>query len=361
MLPCSFRLTSKSIHFELAAACQREKDIWVQNVRDSVKQQRTWVNIPLPSYSAIRSPHRSIDATDEFKAMASAGSDGESSVIVARRDSRRRRLTLKKSDAVALQDHFRLPNRRSSTTSIKSIFATVNYDSNSIYINRSMISGRLQVDHSLQDVASPVCLSARLYASLHDEELFPQPPQESREWSGFSRSNSAISVAGLARNRISKQESLRIPRRKAPSYDNVVIFQSRAEENRPHGKAFHFPTLPDLIDSHSAERTRPFSASSTCFSSTPCSSSSTVIDGSDSCSRPSSPLSLGRKSSRFSLRNVKDFLHLNVSQSAALSPDRLHPENLDTGHPPPFMTRWKRGNARRRSRSAPPDEELIST
>lgn len=333
----------------------------MQSVRDSVKQQSTWVNTPLPSYNTIRRSHRSVDATDEFKPTTPGGSDGESSAIAARGESRRRRLTLKKSDVAALQDHFRLPNRRSSTTSIKSIFATVNYDSNSIYINRSMISGRLQVDHGLQDVASPVCLSARLYASLHDEELFPQPPQppqESREWSGFSRSNSAISVAGLARNRLSKQESLRIPRRKAPSYDNVVIFQSRTEENRPHGKAFHFPTLPGLIDTHSAEITRPLS---TCFSSTPCSSSSTPTDGSGSYSRPNSPLSLGRKNSRFSLRNVKDFLRINVSQSAALSPDRLHPENLDTGHSSPLMSRWKRGTVRRRSRSAPPDEDLIST
>lgn len=329
----------------------------MQSVRDSVKQQRAWVNTPLPSYNTIRRLRQPADATEEFNPTTSGGSDVESSATAARGEFRRRKLTLKKSDIAALQDHFRPPNRRSSTTSLKSIFATLNYDSNSIYINRSMISGRLQVDHGLQDVASPVCLSARLYASLHDEELFPQPSQDSREWSGFSRSNSAISVAGLARNRLSKQESLRIPRRKAPSYDHAVISPSHTDGNRPHD----FPSLPDLIDPHSAKMTLPLSASSTYLPSTRCSASAAPTDCSSSSSRPSSPLSLGRRNSRFSLRNVKDFLHINGSQSAAFSPDRLHPENLDAGYSPTLMSRWKRGTVRRRSRSAPPDEDLVST
>lgn len=371
MLPCSFRLSSRVIHFELAAACQREKSIWVQHVCDSVKQQRTWVNTPVPSYKSVGRAHRSSDPRiDGSRPTIAGSSDTELSASAFRLEPRRRKLTLRKSDIAILQDQSRLPNRRSSTASIKSIFAPLGHDPNSIYINRSMVSGRLQVDHGLQDVASQVCLSARLYASLHDEELFPQPPQHHPDRSGFSRSNSAISVAGLARNRLSKQESLRVPRRKPPHHDSMTVFQPQPERSLPlsarrNGKTLSLQSLPlRSTDGNPTGPTHPLSASSTPMSNTQSlfktsTASSTPFSVDNPISRPISPLSFGRRSSRLSLvRNVKDFFHIGSSQSNPQSPCQSRPDGLDFEHSSPLLRRWRRGTLRRRSRSAPPDEDL---
>ena len=108
------------------------------------------------------------------------------------------------------------PSRRSSTTSAKAIFAPSSSDMDTIVIRRSLPSARAQVDQGLQDVISTPCLAARSHASTHEEELF-QAPKITR--SSFSKSSSGLSMAGAmgvaAKNRLTKHQSVRVPRRRS--------------------------------------------------------------------------------------------------------------------------------------------------
>ena len=49
MLPCSFRLLGKGHQFELAAACQREKEAWTASMREAKAHRTSWINEPTSS------------------------------------------------------------------------------------------------------------------------------------------------------------------------------------------------------------------------------------------------------------------------------------------------------------------------
>ncbi|KXN89580.1 hypothetical protein AN958_05447 [Leucoagaricus sp. SymC.cos] len=371
MLPYSFRLSSETIIFDLAAACQKERDIWMEAMSNSRKQESTRRNAPLPSFKLVGKGGRSSDLRSEgLTANTPAypvpgASDTEVSAPSFRADSRRRKLTLRKSDIAALQDQSRHPNRRSSTASIKSIFAPMGHDPDSIYINRSLVSGRLQIDHELQDVASQVCLSARL------QVLFPQPSQQYNERSGFSRSNSAISVAGLARNRLSKQESLRIPRRKYRC-DSMTAFEAQLPPDVPplplsarrSGKRLSLQALPPrslimtAVDSAHPLSTSPTPTGTSLFD-LPLSAPASSSMSSNPLSRPSSPLSLNRPESKHKfVRSMKGFFARSGSTSPE-SPSNLRSGDAKVEHQPPLLRRLTmKKTSRRRSRSVAPDEEL---
>lgn len=104
------------------------------------------------------------------------------------------------------QESIPVSSRRSSNTSVKVIFAPMASDNETVVIRRSSHAARAQVDQELQDVISQSCLTARSYAFSHELELF-QAPKTTR--AGFTRSNSSISMA-----RLSKHESVRVPRRR---------------------------------------------------------------------------------------------------------------------------------------------------
>jgi len=91
-------------------------------------------------------------------------------------------------------------------------------DTETVVIWRSSPTARLQVDQDSQDVISQVCLTARSYAFIHEQELF-QATKANR--TGFSRSNSGLSMAGMGR--LSKHERVRAPRRRImESLDSLI-------------------------------------------------------------------------------------------------------------------------------------------
>lgn len=364
MLPCSFRLSTKTIHFEMAAACQREKDIWLEAISDSRLQESTWCNEPLPSFKAagkgMRSAEMRVDclAPDMMHPIL-----GSSDTELSASSIRRKKLTLRKSDITALQEMSRHPNRRSSTASIKSIFAPMGYDPDSICINRSLISGRLQTDHELEDVTSQVCLHARLQARLQDEVLFPQPLQQYNERSNFSRSSSAISVAGLARNRLSKQESLRVPRRK-PRCDSMTTLEaSQLPEVPPLPLSVRRSMKRLSLQALPTQRVSASSTSSTAnnapFTTSPWSSASA-----SPLSRASSPLSPNHRGSMSFVRTVKG-LFIRSGQMSPQSPTQLKSSDLKVDQPSPLLRRLTlqgtlRMSLRRRARRVASDEERLA-
>lgn len=367
MLPHSFRLSSKDIHFELAAACQKERDIWLESIEDSLKHEATWSNMPLPSYKGVKrtpSGDSRVYAPNYVNSPACVtpgGSDTDSPEPPFHVDSRNKKLSLK--EVANHQDQSRPSSRHSSTTSIKSIFSPVGHDPDTIYINRSLLSGRLQIEHDLEDVASRACLDARNQAILHEEVLFPPPPGHHRETWGFSRSGSAISVANLAKSKLSKQESLRVPRRKTRC-DSMTAFTFHSESTSlpfpPRNKVKRLSTpLPRQLSMTPIEplQPSPATANSLPISPRPLFSPSTAVllpfpTYNSPISRPSSPSSMGYRNSRSLIRNVKDLFRNGSSPTDSLPPS----SDVIVAHSSSLLNRWRKSVSRRRSRSVPHDD-----
>ncbi|KAF8204713.1 hypothetical protein BJ912DRAFT_1018026 [Pholiota molesta] len=223
MLPCSFKLSSGDNHFELAAACQREKDEWLSSIHEALKHTASWSNEPTPSYKFDVKGEllpESDDGLSEYPSLLSTirsipeggnASDAESSepFFASLRGSTKpkRKRTGYETPPIFRQDLPPGPSRRSSSTSVKAIFSPMASDTETVVIRRSSHVARIQVDQELQDVISQSCLTARSYAYSHEVELF-QAPKATR--SGSARSNSAIGMAGMGR--LSKHESYAVSR-----------------------------------------------------------------------------------------------------------------------------------------------------
>lgn len=220
ILPCSFRLSSRYAEFEFAAACQKEKEAWVSAIKQSLTFQPNWRQVPQPSVQPVDdlSPH-GLDETHEVESPI-GGTQGppDSSSYIAEEGSgapKQRSKTLSRCESAYRPDV--AVSRRSSTTSIKKIFVSNSgTDLPTMLINRSSASARHHVDQGLQDVISEPCLIARSAASRQDRELFSAPRLHK---SGLPRSASGLSITGAvgnaAKRRLSRHESLRVPRRKS--------------------------------------------------------------------------------------------------------------------------------------------------
>ncbi|KII94879.1 hypothetical protein PLICRDRAFT_47885 [Plicaturopsis crispa FD-325 SS-3] len=230
LLPCSFRLVCTGQYFELAAACQREKELWMSAIHESLKLSTTWSNEPQSSLQ--------LDGNGDFFAgsVDDAHSDGQPNLPTipsisehgrehcSEMDDKHTDLvgnefnhsrTSTRFDSYSKPDPSYLVNsRRSSSTSVKAIFTPTPSEPTTILIRRSSPTARLQVERGLLDVFSELCLSARFHAHTHDEELFQAPRTR-----GFSRSNSGLTMAGAmgvaAKNRLSKKESVLVSRKKS--------------------------------------------------------------------------------------------------------------------------------------------------
>ncbi|KAK0191112.1 hypothetical protein F5146DRAFT_930470, partial [Armillaria mellea] len=213
LLPCSFRLSCKGHRFELAAACQKEKDAWMSSIRESLSHtSSSWINEPTSSLqfdgkgelvpSALDGPYETIHALPTIQSIPDIGKNMEQPELTA---------TL--LDTLAHDPHpskpykaeTAAPSRRSSTASVKAIFTPTEPDI--IVIRRSSPSARLQVDHGLRDVTSEPCLAARSHATSREEELF-QAPNIARP--GLPCNSSGLSM----KSRLKKHESVRVRRQK---------------------------------------------------------------------------------------------------------------------------------------------------
>ncbi|KAJ7498755.1 hypothetical protein FB451DRAFT_1014407, partial [Mycena latifolia] len=241
-LPCTFSLSCKGHQFDLTAACQREKDAWLSSIHQSRLHPPTWINEPTSSIqldgkgelipSTLDGPFEIINALPTIQSLPELAKDDvypdlTEAVLAAFRSEGGQSQVSKlqapsKSEPVA--------SRRSSTASVKAIFSPSS-DSDTIVIRRSSPTARSQVDQGLQDVISEPVLAARSHASTRDE-LF-QAPKILR--TSFTRSNSALSLTGLTKNRLSRHESVRVPRKKSFADDGMPSRASLrgAQKRRP--------------------------------------------------------------------------------------------------------------------------------
>lgn len=223
LLPSWFRLSSKAHMFEFAASCRREKDIWVDAIRRAITEEASWSDEPPSSLQAdltaplledvqfeTISPLPTIQSIPELGDVESALPNPTLAPPVA---------------YSASQIHLRVenpakhdmvlpvmgPGRQSSIAAHPAPMP----ESNTFHLVRSTASAREQVDRGLLDVFSENCLTARFHAHTHEEDLF----EAQRVTRSFSRSTSALAMATVmsvaAKNRLTKRESVLVPRKKS--------------------------------------------------------------------------------------------------------------------------------------------------
>jgi hypothetical protein len=261
-------------------------------------------------------------------------------------------------------------SRRSSTASVKGIFSPSGSDT--IVIRRSSASARSRVDLGLQDVISQICLTARLYASSREELLF-QAPKISH--SAFVHPYSGLTMAGIAKNRLTRHESIRVLRRKSlldrPNLlSSKKAFSGQSLASRRRTKHLNNTPLPELDSRFFTRDPDPFppSHASSVTTSTPDSASGSPIQRAATLetlgrtSETASPL----KSSRSFVDNVKAFFGPRSASSISLTP-AISNQSLDVEQnanktlTPESVKLWAKYSLHhRRTRSAPevPDAAL---
>ncbi|KAL5527835.1 hypothetical protein ACEPAG_6636 [Sanghuangporus baumii] len=210
LLPCSFHLIFHATghRLELAAACQREKEIWLNAMHHARSLPPTWEYEPVPTLnvSANLANARNSAEIPPVPSIPFLGDD------VLAQDINPSRMS---SNATLKSDGTVKPNRRQSVngSSVRSFFMS-NSDNGppapaTVLIRRVSATRRAQTDRHLADVLSQPLLSARFHAKAQDEVLFrdPDPPQQ----------GTGIGVGAMAKNKLMGRESVLISKQCTPS------------------------------------------------------------------------------------------------------------------------------------------------
>ncbi|KAG5653029.1 hypothetical protein H0H81_002651 [Sphagnurus paluster] len=386
MLACSFRLSSKDHRFELAPACQREKEAWLNYIRESRNHIPSWINEPTSSLrfdckgelipsTLDDGPFELVNALPTIQSIPELANNSTDRGLDLLFTTVETEVKQRKSprQEFAWRQEPDPPSRRSSTASVKGIFSPMTSDSETIVIRRSSASARSRVDQGLQDVISQLCLTARSYASVKDEELF-QAPKATR--SGFVRSQSGLSMAGMAKSRLTRHESVRVLRRKSlidkPDLPSSKKSSSSGQSttSRKQPQALNITLMSDsdhrssVSNSLSSGLPSPFSPTFTTpsaqFGSSPKSSRSSFFgyNHSHRSTEGKSPM----KSSRSLVTGVMELFQSRSSSPISLGSSRAssNGKNPSKRRAPSSIRRWAKGSIHRRTRSAPdvPEEPI---
>ncbi|KAJ7276558.1 hypothetical protein B0H12DRAFT_1085927 [Mycena haematopus] len=349
-LPCTFSLTCKGHQFDLTAACQREKDAWLSSIHESRLHPPAWINEPTASIhcdgkgdlvpSTLDGPFEMIHALPTIQSLPEiAKDDGDlgltESVLASLTQSQAPKAEVpSKSEPTH--------SRRSSSASVKAIFGP-STDSDTIVIRRSSQTARSQVDQGLQDIISEPILAARSYASKR-EELF-QAPRILRASGSIGRSSSALSLTGLTKNRLSRHESVRVPRRKSFAGDGILASPKKSlrgcQKRRPKRLSIVSTSEAESIFQLPSDLSAsPFSQCSSNFTSPI--ESPPVLDGHAAQSHPPPAATHSVPS-----------LTPSPLPSAPFNPYGQY-RTLTNG----LLKRWNKGSRHRRTHSAPHDQNV---
>ncbi|KAG0709788.1 hypothetical protein DFH29DRAFT_793279 [Suillus ampliporus] len=403
LLPSWFRISGRGHIFEFAAACRREKDVWQAAIHHVLELPGAWMGEPICSFRGepkgdfvpsfledmpyeVINPLPTIQSIPEFDNEASYM--GEKHSLCVRSDPPKSARLSYNADLPQGSDsgHQLGPSRRSSTISNRTYLGPLS-ESDTIHLVRATAPAREQVDRGLLDVFSESCLSARCYAHTHEEELF----EASKVSRSFSRSSSGLTMAGAmsvaAKNRLTKRESVLVPRRK--SYvDGFGHYEVPAVPCIPPAKLGkrRKPTKLKIVAVSRAasldgdegklevpESPSPMSQCSSVSVSTPGSrAASPIVPGPLAAAPVLSGVPLRQelaarkeaftpKRSRSMVENVR-VLFSRSGTSPALPLSREPSESSNVSTTPSLLKWWSKGTLRRRVRSAPdvPVEELPS-
>ncbi|KZT29297.1 hypothetical protein NEOLEDRAFT_1175006 [Neolentinus lepideus HHB14362 ss-1] len=216
LLPSSFGFYRRDHYFELAAACPKEKEAWLSAIRESLTMSPIWTNEPSPSLHNDAVGVVSLQDNEPAEVLALfRGPSRRGSVELTELvdepeyyppESQSVPEALLKEEVIARPAPLISTSRRSSATSVKGLFAPVTTEATTLV--RSTPVFRQNVERALLDVFSEVCLTIRFQAQTHEQELFQAP-----------KSSSSRGMAGgmglAAKSRLSKRESVVVPRRKS--------------------------------------------------------------------------------------------------------------------------------------------------
>ncbi|KAJ3545389.1 hypothetical protein NMY22_g2471 [Coprinellus aureogranulatus] len=356
LLPNTIRLSICDHQFDLAASCQREKDVWLAHIHSSLRDKPNWINEPTPSFklddkgglmAALHSEGElvggvlpTIQSIPELPNNNSDGDLSEAFFPLLRCPSRKaklRRSGLEMTSRSEQQPSSVPTSRRSSTTSVRSIFVPLS-DAESIVIRRSSPAARQHVDQAMQDVISQSCITARTYAFSRDAELF----------------RSGSTALSRTKSRLSRHESIRVPRSRTSDALDTIVSKPSPIQNRRQLKKLSISSAPPVIIDETNVFSRSPTSTSLVSSFPPDSYHSSAVPSlllSDASASTSSSATLATpplvtppdtaslKPSRSLVRGVKDLFTLRSNHS---------PEGSPRGHRPAH--RWSLG---RRPKTAP--------
>lgn len=204
LLPYSFRLCNQGHEFEIAASCQREKQVWMDAMRGCLATTPAWSPGTAPSSlepaSAAVEAHSPVDeqvpslpTIQSIPEIEDSHKPSPPSPPLQRQKSAPR-TELPTSRGLSEPP----PSRRESAASLKGIFGPVT-DPDAVTVTRASPQARSIVDALLEDVSSAACHSARSYAEAHAETLFHVSP----------------TFGAAARSRLTKRESVHVRRRRS--------------------------------------------------------------------------------------------------------------------------------------------------
>ncbi|KAG1759832.1 hypothetical protein EDD22DRAFT_782023 [Suillus occidentalis] len=401
LLPSWFRLSGRGHIFEFAASCRREKDVWKAAIHHALELPAAWTSEPICSFRGdskgdfvlsllddapyeVISPLPTIQSIPELDTEAASS---ENHTLSARSDPPRSGRASYKTDHSQKSDsgHQLGPSRRSSTISNRTYLSMLS-ESDTIHLVRATAPAREQVDRGLLDVFSESCLSARCYAHTHEEELF----EASKVSRSFSRSSSGLTMAGAmsvaAKNRLTKRESVLVPRRKSyidgfgdiPAVPSMPPAKLAKRRQQTKLKIVAVSRVASLDDDEvklegAPESPSPMSQCSSMSVFAPDSiAASPVVPGplsahtlvfSGAASRPeltAQKEAFTPKRSRSMVENVRVLFSRSTSPMLPLSYQSS--ESSSTSNTPSLLKWWSKGTLRRRVRSAPdvPLEEIPS-
>ncbi|KAF9646968.1 Dbl homology domain-containing protein [Thelephora ganbajun] len=208
--PYSFHLTGYGHHFRFAAACQKEKEVWMEGLRKAIISAAENDPTGLPSSLLDENkeevaPTTSVtirDAPTEGLPTIQSETENLEDLLVSRP-----RITKTMSETKAFSDdghsirtdprpHSQPVSRRGSSNSVRAIFSPFLFDSG-IRLARPTAVQRHHTDQGLLDVLSDSCRDARNLAELQNQELFQLPRS-------ITRYKSGVVVSGLRGRKDSK-------------------------------------------------------------------------------------------------------------------------------------------------------------
>ncbi|KAH7876853.1 uncharacterized protein C8R40DRAFT_1096057 [Lentinula edodes] len=263
-LPCSFRLSCKGHEFEFAAACQQEREAWLTAIRESLAYPTSsWINEPTASIlldgkgeivpSMLDDPYEAIVPLPTINSVPELASDTGDQLTETLLDALATESQMLQATATSSPEVPSIPSRRSSSTSAQAFSTPTSPEYETFVIRRNLPAARAQIDAGLSDVISDICLSARSQAATQEEELF-QPPHIPRQSSSShpaqnsklnSRSSTSSSLS-MAKNRLRKHESVRVPRRK--SLAQLVDDQSITKNSASRAQSFTTRKRPQKLN-----------------------------------------------------------------------------------------------------------------
>lgn len=205
LLPYSFRLSDQGHEFEIAASCQREKQVWMEALRGCLATTPPWPSGTAPSslepataaieaHLLVDEPVSALPTIQSIPEIETPRSGSPTSPSPLQRQKSVPRAEFPASRGLSEPP----PSRRESATSLMNIFGPV-IDPDAVTVTRSSPQARSIVDALLEDVFSAACHTARSYAEAHSESLFHVSP----------------TFGAAARSRLTKRESVHVRRRRS--------------------------------------------------------------------------------------------------------------------------------------------------